>query len=121
MSNVKFYTCHGKTMTLGEWSLQTGLEPQLIRMRLHNGWTFERAISTENLMRRYELDGVKYTLNELAAMTADLSKGIIGYRIRNGMSVKEAISLPRTKKKRSLFVCEFDCFECPYPDCIKDR
>lgn len=121
MSKPKYYTCDGYTLTMNEWSKRSGLDSAVIKMRLHNGWTFEKAISTENLMRRYELNGVKYTLRELAAMTTDLSKGIIGYRIRQGMSVKEAMSLPRAKKRRSLSVCGFDCFECPYPDCTKDH
>ena len=121
MSRAKYYTYDGKTLTLNEWSKRTGLDTAVIRMRLHNGWSFQRAISTENLMRQYELDGVKYTLSELAAMTNGLTKSIIGYRIRNGMSVKEAISYPRSKKKRMTSICGFDCFECPYPDCTKDH
>ena len=119
MSRAKYYTYDGKTLTLNEWSKRTGLDTAVIRMRLHNGWSFQRAISTENLMRQYELDGVKYTLSELAAMTKDLTKGIIGYRIRRGMSVKEAMSLPRTEKWRIKSLCGISCFECPYDDCHK--
>ena len=119
MSRQKYYTCDGYTLTLNEWSKKTGLDTSVIRMRLHNGWDIKRAVYTPNLKRQYVLDGSLYTLGELAERSNNLSKFIIGYRIRNGMNVHDAITLPRIKKKRTTSPCGMDCFECPYGDCIK--
>lgn len=119
MSRAKYYTCEGYTLTMHEWSLRTGLDTQVIKMRLHSGWDLKKALNTPNQNRKFELDGKRYTLAELAERSNGLTKGIIGWRIRNGMSVKEAITMPRQKKRRPLSLCEVDCFHCPYDDCIK--
>lgn len=44
-SNVT-YTYEGKTMTSSEWSRSLGGTNDLVRMRIQNGWTVDRALST---------------------------------------------------------------------------
>ena len=40
-----FLTHDGKTMTIAEWSVVTGIDPRLISLRLRRGWTIKRALT----------------------------------------------------------------------------
>ena len=120
MSKAKYYTCNGQTMTLNEWWRITGVEPQVIKMRIRNGWSVEKAITTPNTQRKYELDGVKYSLRELAEMNPTISKGAIRTRLaKMHMSVHDAVFTPRMKTRSLSSPCGIDCFKCPYDDCHK--
>ena len=120
MSKAKFYSCNGKTMTLYEWSRQTGVEPQVIRMRIRNGWTLEKAIHTPNLRYRYDLDGALLSLNDLAELNPTLSKQAISSRLKKGnMSVHDAVFTPSMKRRNMESPCGIPCFKCPYTDCTK--
>ena len=120
MSRPKYYTHNGKTLTMREWSLLSGLDTMVIKMRLHNGWSFQKAISTPNLRYRYELDGMLLSLNDLAEMAPHLTKDGLEARLKR-MSVKDAISLPRLKTRSMNSPCGIPCFQCPYDDCHKDK
>ncbi|AQS48095.1 hypothetical protein BMG03_10000 [Thioclava nitratireducens] len=48
------YTYKGETLTIGEWSKKVGLAAGVIRARMRNGWTFERAITTSVVEARLQ-------------------------------------------------------------------
>lgn len=43
--NVMFYTFDNKTMTLIDWSIETGIKTQTLRNRLKQGWCLEKAFT----------------------------------------------------------------------------
>lgn len=46
-SNQKKVTIDGRTLTLGEWLTESGIDKQLYRNRISHGWSIERALSTK--------------------------------------------------------------------------
>lgn len=42
---TRWITCDGKTQTIAQWSVETGIGERTIRSRLSKGWSDERALS----------------------------------------------------------------------------
>lgn len=118
----KLYTYEGRSLTMDEWAKVAGISTQLLRQRLYLKWDFGRAIHTPNTRYRYEINGHKYDINEIAIMNRTISVSGIRSRLKRGMSLASVINTPNKKMyKITNKNCPYECLECPYPDppCIK--
>ena len=58
-----FVSFRGATLTLAQWGRKTGIDQRLIRERLKRGWSIQKAITTPDKTRKYQVD--KFLLDYL--------------------------------------------------------
>jgi hypothetical protein len=83
--NAKKYTFDGMTHTLSEWSKITGIPHRMLNTRLREGWTFQRAITTNprrSSNDQIDINGRKFTICELSEKYG-LSARVIMYRLKH--------------------------------------
>lgn len=91
--NNKLITYDNKTMTMHEWSDYLNIDYVLLKSRLLNGWSFERAISTKNRSIG------KFTIDDETGSASYFAKkyGVpavtVYSRLKRGLSIKEALSI----------------------------
>lgn len=124
MKRAKLWTYNGVSKTMSDWADCVGISTISLRMRLRNGWDFGKAVTTRNMNNRYEYNGNLYTLSEITDLNGTMTLGGMSTRLRKGMSVADAIETPKgadapLRGSKPKFKCDFNCFQCPYPDCYK--
>lgn len=95
-NNARFnrlVTARGKTMTVKEWSRETGVPSATIRERLKRGWDAERAVAEPVVDATVSVAGVRRTITEWATATG-VSKSSIYRRIKAGVSPESAVIAP---------------------------
>lgn len=50
--SARLYKCRGQTLTLTEWSIKLGVQPQTILYRMKSGWSVEEALTTPKGAKR---------------------------------------------------------------------
>ena len=99
---AELYSHAGKSMTLWEWAAYSGIPYSTLKTRLHRHGDFERAI-TENVRRsqhRYvEWEGKKVRLTTLCVRMG-VSASAVRERLKSGMPLHEALSLPVRKRRQ---------------------
>ena len=94
-NNVR-YEYAGEWLPLTEWAERCGQPYRTLYDRInYQGWTLQEAMTKsrrENAM--VEVDGVEITQSE-AARRAGLSVQALRYRLSRGMSIEEAMSVPK--------------------------
>lgn len=103
------------------WEKKSGIPYQIIYMRYRSGWPLKKALTTP--VKRYGIDyeGVHYDSFASLCETYGKSRNTVRGRMRNGMSLHDAITTPirRGRHGNSKNSCGIeDCFNCPYKDCI---
>ena len=101
-SNVKLYSYGGKTMTMREWSIYTGINLETLRSRLQRKPDFAQAITTPvntNCRPRYvEWEGKRIKLAILCDMYNIRYETVVG-RLKDGWSLQRAVTHPVNKRK----------------------
>ncbi|MDW9841316.1 hypothetical protein GOB05_15210 [Sinorhizobium meliloti] len=77
------YTHNGKTLTLAQWALATGLSKNTIYGRLYAGWSIERALTlsdgrSADRAARHTINGETKTLKEWANHVGITYDGLMG-------------------------------------------
>lgn len=104
----KLYTAHGKTLTIRQWSAETGISVGTLRFRLAHGWTMEDAVTRPvgsrlndtpeeqrkriGASRGYTALGKTMTIAQWAEETG-LPAGTIRNRLSQGWSEEDAVTL----------------------------
>lgn len=82
----KFFTYNGKTQNLMQWCIELGLDYNMVLMRIHRGWDFEKAITTKKRQRD--------------------TSSIIGEKFGR-LTVLEYLG--NDKRRNSQFLCQCEC------------
>lgn len=99
-NRAKTYTHDGRTLTLADWALATGLSKDTIYGRLRAGWSIEQALtlsdgrSGADRAARHTINGETKTLKEWADHVGITYDGLMG-RMRKGRTLAEALAMPK--------------------------
>jgi lambda repressor-like predicted transcriptional regulator len=104
----KLYTAHGKTLTIAQWSEETGISVGTLRFRLAHGWTMEDAVTRPvgsrlkdtpdeqrkriGASRGYTALGKTMTIEQWSEETG-LPASTIRNRLRQGWLEEDAVTL----------------------------
>lgn len=94
---------NGVKKHLVEWAAETGILPETISARLTRGWSAEDAVSVAPKSPNTQSAKLYPVFGELLSVTAacrkyKMRRGTVLRRVRNGMSVEEAVSFPAQNK-----------------------
>lgn len=100
----KLYTYQGRTLTLGQWSIETGIEVSTLRYRIGKGWGIEKALTApdcrgKNTTHQLTYGGRTLGLQEWSAETG-IPYSTLWNRITQGWPIKHAIETPVRKIDR---------------------
>lgn len=100
--NNKVFTAYGKTMTVAQWSRETGVKYGDIQNRLNYGYSFEEAIDP-NFTRIYFKNAENRKVHDLC-VERGVPYGLVIQRVQHGWDIEKALSLPskRSKNKTAL-------------------
>ncbi len=93
--NNHLLTHNGQTMSIAEWSDQTGIHRRTLLNRIsRNGWTVERALTTpETGGKQFTVDGITLSLTEWAKRH-NMHVRTLRSRLQNGLPIEEALRTP---------------------------
>jgi hypothetical protein len=102
---AKTYTHDGRTLTLAEWALTTGLSKDTIYSRLHSGWSIERALTpgdgrNADRSARHTINGESKTLKEWADHVGITYDGLMS-RMRKGRTLADALAMPSSVSRKA--------------------
>ena len=114
---------------LSEWSKESGVPVNVIYERIYaRGWDVKRAIfqPVKNAKIKVVYNGKEYDSISKLSKEVGIKPKTLRARLRSGMSVEEAVSQKRIRRKQqnrddpygSTLCPHKDCFTCPYYDCI---
>ena len=111
MREAKWYTYAGKTLTLKEWSEETGIPLSVLKSRMYAAkWDIERALTTpaQERNKRYTYDGRNLTLREWSEETG-LSAHVIYTRLNSlGWSIDRALTNDLDRGNRGARLYEYE-------------
>lgn len=91
--NNKYITYKGETKTMSEWAKYLNIDYHLIKSRLINGWTFEKAILTPNKsIGKFTINGETNTARYFAKKY-NIPEVTVYARLKRGLSIKEALNI----------------------------
>jgi hypothetical protein len=110
-SNAKLFTHNGQSKSLKVWAEQFGIPDALLRGRLLQGWTFERATMPTRIKRiklpklkriqfSYEHNGQTLTLTQWS-IKYGIDCTTFSQRIQRGWSIERIIKTPVRAKAKS--------------------
>lgn len=86
---------NGRSLTLAEWSRETGIQESTMARRLHGlGWAPEHVVGTPPRHSHVMIDGEVLRIKEAAAKLG-IDAGLLEGRIKSGWDIERAASLPR--------------------------
>jgi hypothetical protein len=93
-----------ENLTIAEWAKKIGISHSTLRDRLEYGWSIERALTTEKVIKRDQvnirrmivLNGVSRSIKEWADFQG-FSKQVIEKRLRLGWSEYDAVMTPKMR------------------------
>lgn len=89
-----WFTYNGKTLTLKEWSRQSGIKYDTLRSRVvRRNIPFEIAIDNDNFDKTVEINGERHTVTEWCKIK-NIKSGDVFSRIHRGWSKIDAITVP---------------------------
>lgn len=99
----KLYELNGEKKTLADWAYLYNTKEYKIREGLEKGLTFETALyyqPTPKKFKQYEVQGYTGNLKELCRHFGIVSAPTAYYRIEHGMSVEDAVLMPKQQSGR---------------------
>lgn len=95
----KYILYNGKVQTLSQWCKELCLNYNLVNMRLHSGWSVDRAFNESNDKKKYYLyNGELLSKRDIAKMTG-LTMTNIENRLHRGWDIKRIIEQPKRTKR----------------------
>lgn len=84
-------THDGRTLTVAQWSLETGISAVLINWRLRRGMSIDRVLAQPASRITVEYNGRRVSLTDLSRMTG-INRATLKARKRKGMSVDQMLA-----------------------------
>lgn len=89
----KMITYNGVTKTMSEWAEYFNIDYTLLKSRLLNNWSFEKAISTKNRsIGKFVIDGETNTASYFAKKY-NIPVVTVYDRLKRGLSIEEALEI----------------------------
>lgn len=99
MTTNKYILFNGKKQTLSQWCRELNLDYNLVNMRLHCGWSVERAFFESNDKKKYyEYKGKLLSKKDIAELTG-LTITNIENRLHRGWDIERLIEQPARQKR----------------------
>ena len=91
--NNKYITYKGETKTMSEWSKLLNLDYKLLKSRLINGWSFDKAISTPKRGAITVVVNGKANTLRYFAKKYNVPYNTLYARFKRGLSIEEALNI----------------------------
>ncbi len=92
--NNVMVTFNGKTQTISQWVIETGLSRDTISQRLEAGWSVEKAMTfPAQVDKPITFNGQTKYINQWA-IEMGIQSRTIGKRLEAGWTIEEALTLP---------------------------
>lgn len=108
------YSYRGQQLTLVELAALAGVNRNAMYARIHSyGFTVDRAVETVGNLRGghkpnwITFEGTTHTLHEWARL-ANLDPNTLNWRLSNGWTVEQALTVPTVEQRRRGVVSNFD-------------
>lgn len=124
MRQPKLYEYNGEVHSAAEWAEIKNMKLPTLRNRLRHGWSIEeslerplcRAHYTKNYFLTYQGETKELWM---WGREYGIAYNVLYSRYMFGWSAEDILTRP-VRKKRSVYkICNMDCFNCAFDDCIR--
>lgn len=125
MRQPKLYEYNGEVHSAEEWAAIKNIKLATLRRRLRRGWTIEESLErplcrghyTKNYLITYQGE-----TKELWMWGKELNMPytVVYKRYKYGWSAEDILERPVRAKRRKNSLCNMDCFNCKFDDCISE-